>query len=235
MWTWGDALLPDVIVLDPEATATMPAVVTTGTGLDAFVHAVEAAAGPTPMSVGCRPAAASQRSWSATTCRPPSLTGATSGREPLLQEAAYLAGTAIDGCGTGMAHAIGPRRWAACTSVPHGVAVAVGLEAALTWNIGARRPRPRGRWPRPSASISTVLTVWPRPTGRCGAAGGCRPPSRRSLEVGLDPSAVAATIVTEENLPMVRNNCRRPDDVTSGISPNATVAVWTALRTVTAA
>ena len=45
LWTWGDEMLPDVVVLDPTAVATMPHAVTVGTGLDAFVHAVEACSG----------------------------------------------------------------------------------------------------------------------------------------------------------------------------------------------
>ena len=61
-----------------------------------------------------------------------------------LQEAAYLAGTAIDGCGTGMAHAVG-HALGSLYQVPHGVAVAVGLEAALTWSIeGAPSALPLG-------------------------------------------------------------------------------------------
>jgi alcohol dehydrogenase len=43
MWTWGDELLPDVVILDPVATVSMPEWVTISTGLDAFVHALEAA------------------------------------------------------------------------------------------------------------------------------------------------------------------------------------------------
>ena len=45
VWTWGDELLPDLVVLDPVSTVTMPAHVTAATGLDAFVHALEAVSG----------------------------------------------------------------------------------------------------------------------------------------------------------------------------------------------
>ena len=41
----GDEMLPDVVILDPTATATMPAHVTATTGLDALVHTIEASTG----------------------------------------------------------------------------------------------------------------------------------------------------------------------------------------------
>jgi hypothetical protein len=49
-------------------------------------------------------------------------------------------------------------------------------------------------------------------------------------EFGIDPSALAATMVTEENLPMVRNNCRPPADDDVRHLAARTVAVWSALR-----
>ena len=45
-----------------------------------------------------------------------------------------LAGMAIDGGGTGIAHAIG-HALGTLAHVPHGVAVAIGLGAALDWNV----------------------------------------------------------------------------------------------------
>ena len=52
-------MLPDVVVLDPTAAATMPHAVTVGTGLDAFVHAIEACSGQRRNSIA---AASAQRS-----------------------------------------------------------------------------------------------------------------------------------------------------------------------------
>ena len=47
-------VLPTVVICDPELTATMPKVITAGTGLDAFAHCVEAFSSPHyhPMSQG---------------------------------------------------------------------------------------------------------------------------------------------------------------------------------------
>ena len=201
--------------------------VTTGTGLDAFVHAVEAATGQRRDE---RPAEPALRAAELVRDHLPAAVadGSDLRARAALQEAAYLAGTAIDGCGTGMAHAIG-HALGSLYHVPHGVAVAVGLEAALTWNIEGA--------PSALGPVATALGV--DLDGPDGLAASYRalwtssglPAAVATLpEVGLEPSAVAATIVTEENLPMVRNNCRPPtaDDVRN--LAERTVAVWTAVR-----
>jgi alcohol dehydrogenase class IV len=225
VWTWGDALLPDLVVLDPAATATMPAIVTTATGLDAFVHAIEAVTGQRRDE---RPAEPALRALELVSHN---LGGAVGDGSDLqvraaMQEAAYLAGTAIDGCGTGMAHAIG-HALGSLYHVPHGVAVAIGLEAALPWNLDGARAA--------FGPVATALDVdldglaacyrslWTR--SRLGAAVAAVP------EVGLEASAIAATLVTEENMPMVRNNCRPSTDDDRWELATRTVAVWSEMRT----
>ncbi len=43
VWLWGDEIKADDVVLDPEFTVSLPAPLTAATGVDALVHAVEAA------------------------------------------------------------------------------------------------------------------------------------------------------------------------------------------------
>ena len=168
VWTWGDALLPDLIVLDPEATATMPPVVTTRTGLDAFVHALEAVTGQRRDQRPPEPALAAVEL--VRDHLPYAVADGSDLRaRAAMQEAAYLAGTAIDGCGTGIAHAIG-HALGSLHHVPHGVAVAVGLEAALAWNVEGA-PDASSLSPRPSVSQSTT---WRARTDGCGPGVVCR-------------------------------------------------------------
>jgi alcohol dehydrogenase class IV len=150
LWTWGDELLPDLVVLDPTAAATMPHAVTVGTGLDAFVHAIEACSGQRRTSIA---AASAQRALALVRHNLPRVAtnGADLDGRQAMQEAAFLAGIAIDNCGTGVAHSIG-HAVGTLYHVPHGVAVATGLLAALRWNVeGApdAYTRPR-RWRPPS-------------------------------------------------------------------------------------
>ena len=133
VWTWGDELLPDLVVLDPASTVTMPSHVTAATGLDAFVHAIEAVSGRRSTALVTAPALHALRlvldHLPIAVTQPDDLDA-----RQAMQEAAFLAGLAIDGGGTGIAHSIG-HALGTLAHVPHGVAVAIGLAAALEWNV----------------------------------------------------------------------------------------------------
>src|SRR5262249_2734713 len=133
LWTWGDEMLPDIVILDPSATVTMPAHVTTATGLDAFVHALEACSGQRRNGLSAAPATHAMRLVVEHLPRAVDSPGDLAARQGM-QEAALLAGMAIDNCGTGIAHSIG-HALGSLYHVPHGVAVAIGLRAALPWNV----------------------------------------------------------------------------------------------------
>jgi alcohol dehydrogenase class IV len=207
LWTWGDELLPDLVVLDPASTVTMPSHVTAATGLDAFVHAIEAVSGRRSTALVTAPALHALRlvidHLPIAVTQPDDLDA-----RQAMQEAAFLAGLAIDGGGTGIAHSIG-HALGALGHVPHGVAVAIGLAAALEWNVDGA--------PEAYESVALALRC---PVGELpdllsdlvGAAG-LSVAVRRLAELDLKPDQLAAAMVAEENLPMYRNNCRLADDV----------------------
>jgi len=130
-WIWGEETKPDLVILDPELTVSVPPAVTAYTGLDAFVHAFEAAT-----NVKTNPGAQLYAhralvlisSALAVAVREP---GNLQARGDLLF-ASTLAGIAIDNCGTGMAHNIS-HALAGLVSVPHGLATALALEVVLPW------------------------------------------------------------------------------------------------------
>jgi alcohol dehydrogenase len=224
VWTWGHELLPDLVVLDPEATATMPPAVTAMTGLDAFVHALEAVTGQRRDERPPKPA------LTALGLVGQHLPHAVADGRDLdaragMQEAAFLAGTAIDGCGTGMAHAIG-HALGTLHHVPHGAAVAIGLEAALDWNVeGAAEVF------EPVAAVLGV-GVAEVPDRYRQLWTECRlPPAVAALPPAkLEPAPIAAAMVAEENLPMYVNGCRPADDQQREQLAARTVAVWQELR-----
>jgi alcohol dehydrogenase class IV len=133
VWIWGSETKPERVILDPELTTTLPPHLTAWTGLDAFVHALEA-------STNVR-----QHPWNNLYAHKGLglITGAleTAVREPenlaargdMLLGSAY-AGMAIDNCSAALAHNIS-HALAALAPVHHGLATALGLEVVLGWQV----------------------------------------------------------------------------------------------------
>lgn len=219
-WVWGEELLPRLVVLDPVATATMPPHITAATGLDAFVHAVEALTGRRSATLDPGPGRQAVRMVLDHLPRAVAHGDDLDARRGM-QQAAMQAGVAIDGGGTGIAHAIG-HALGTLAHVPHGVAVAVGLAAALAWNIegarGAFAPvaaaagRSAAELPDLYAELLDACR-FPAVIGRVGP-----------LAVAVDQ--LATTMATAENRPMVDNNCRPTDDRDRVVLAARTLAVW---------
>jgi alcohol dehydrogenase class IV len=224
LWTWGDALLPDVVVLDPEATASVPPAITAMTGLDAFVHALEAVTGQRRTE---RPAAPALAALGLVVEHLPRAVadGSDLGARAGMQEAAFLAGTAIDGCGTGLAHSIG-HALGTLHHVPHGAAVAIGMEAALEWEVDGMGA--------PFAPVAGALGVRvadvPDAYRRLWSASHLPGAVTALPDADLDPHAIADAMVAEENRPMYDNSCRGADDRQRADLAERTVAVWHSLR-----
>jgi alcohol dehydrogenase class IV len=135
VWVWGAVTKPERVILDPELTVSLPPALTAWTGLDAFVHALEAStnvrrhawndlyahaaltliAGALETAVG----------------NPQNLTA----RGRMLLGAAY-AGIAIDNCSAALAHNIS-HALAALGPIHHGLATALALEVILGWQAAA--------------------------------------------------------------------------------------------------
>ncbi|MGV1681698.1 iron-containing alcohol dehydrogenase [Sphingopyxis sp. NJF-3] len=134
-WFWADGLKPDLIVHDPELMIGLPASITALTGIDALVHAVEAAtnrnASPANNLYAWRAIALICEHLPVAISSPTDLAA----RAGLL-EAATCAGIAIDNAGTAIAHNIG-HALGSLAAVPHGRAVAIGMCASLAWNVEA--------------------------------------------------------------------------------------------------
>jgi len=217
-WTWGDELLPDLVVLDPTAAATMPHAVTVGTGLDAFVHAIEACSGQRRNSVA---AASAQRALSLVITHLPrvAVDGGDIGSRQAMQEAAYLAGVAIDNCGTGVAHSIG-HALGSQYHLPHGISVAVGLRAALEWNVDGEPAAYADAATALSTDVEQIPTIF---EALCADVG-----LRRALGVDVSMSAddIANTMCAAENRPMLDNNARAVNDDERRMLAERTVQIW---------
>ena len=218
VWTWGDELLPSRVVLDPAAVATMPAHVAVASGLDALVHATEAVTGRRTNAIVAAPACHAIRI--VLDHLPAAVAGDVDARR-VMQEAALLAGLAIDGGGTGVAHSIG-HALGTLAGVPHGVAVAVGLAAALPWNLAGA---PEAFVPVAAALGRTVAEL-PEDYAALLIASGFPAAVKRAGPLTVTAPDLAAAMVADENLPMYTNNCRVADDDERLALAASTLRTW---------
>jgi alcohol dehydrogenase class IV len=133
IWLWGEEIKADMVVLDPVLTTGLPAHLTAATGIDALVHAIEAAtnANANPANnLYCHEAIRLVVKHLRNAVEKPTDVEARGG----VQWAATLAGIAIDNCGTAIAHNIG-HALASLRPIHHGRVVGLALRATLPWNI----------------------------------------------------------------------------------------------------
>ena len=184
------------MVLDPELTLSLPPRLTAWTGLDAFVHALEACTNRkafTANSLTCHKALALIAGALETAVRQP---GNLAARGDMLLGSA-LAGIAIDNCGTAVAHNIS-HALAGLAPVHHGLATALGLEATLAWSIAADAGPFAAAARACGLDSAEALPAWYGDLmTRCGV-------ERRLPEAfkAFDAAALAAEMRAPENAPM---------------------------------
>jgi len=133
IWLWGEEIKADLVVLDPVLTTGLPAHLTAATGVDALVHAIEAATNGNANAANNLYAHEAIRlvvKHLRHAVEKPANVEARGG----VQWAATLAGIAIDNCGTAIAHNIG-HALASLRPIHHGRVVGLALRATLPWNI----------------------------------------------------------------------------------------------------
>ena len=224
LWTWGDEMLPDVVLLDPSAAVTMPMHVTAATGLDAFVHALEASSAQRRNGLSGAPATQALRLVREHLPIAVANPGDLAARQGM-QEAALLAGTAIDNCGTGIAHSIG-HALGSLYHLPHGVAVAVGLDAAIEWNVDGAPDA----YTTAASALGTSVADVPKVLRDLFTASRFPTVLARMPDLDLDARTIADVMIAVENQPMVANNSRVPDDDERLMLASLTVDSWRRLR-----
>jgi alcohol dehydrogenase class IV len=136
-WFWGSSLEADLALLDPELTVGLPPKFTAMTGMDALVHAMEAAtnrnAGP-ESDVAAFEAIRLVMKHLPTAVRDPKNLSARAG----MLDAAALGGLAIAKAGTALAHNIG-HALGSLAPVPHGHAVTLAMAATAEWVVEGNR------------------------------------------------------------------------------------------------
>jgi alcohol dehydrogenase class IV len=211
VWAWGDALRPRLALLDPKLSIGLPSGITALTGLDALVHGIEAATNRRGNAFTDAHALHAVRlvveHLPVVAERPDDLAA----RGGMLC-AACLAGLAIDGAGTAIAHALG-HALGSVAGMAHGRAVALSLRAALAWNAEGS--------PRRHRAVAEVVGLMPDPDdARLGPALAARYDQLlRALGVpvdvgwdGLGPrdaERLREMLLAPENRPMLDANARQ--------------------------
>ena len=201
VWTWGYELAAEEVILDPCLTVSLPVQVTAASGLDAFVHAIEACTcrqrNPFIDSFGLQ-AVRLGKQHLMNAIKDPNDLAARSG----MQIAATLAGIAFANTGTAAAHSIG-HALATLAGIPHGRAVAIGLDAIMAWNAEAA--------PEAFEGVAEALGGRRRAEDAAPAFRALIEETglERSLaEHNIDPKILAESMMSEENRPMLDNNGR---------------------------
>ncbi len=211
VWAWGVELKPDLALLDPTLSVGLPPRLTAATGVDALVHAIEAVtirrANPLNDATGLQAIRLVARHLKRAVEAPEDLEA----RGGMLI-AACLAGMAIDGSGTGIAHAIG-HALGTIGHVHHGRAVGLCLRVVLAWNAEAA--------PERHAAVAEAMGVARDGHGDRELAAALAPAYDAFLRsVGLpialsadglgekDTKRLAEVTMSVENEPMRKANCR---------------------------
>jgi alcohol dehydrogenase class IV len=214
-WAWGDRLRPRTVLVDPELTCSLPPSGTITTGLDALVHALEAATAPdaVPAAVASGTAA-----FDVVLETLPSVVSDGTDRSARAEmlDAALCAGFAIDLAGTGIGHAIG-HTLGSMISIPHGLAVAFGMWSCLDWGLETSSQGYQ-RVDHGDSLRERIRAMF--------EAIGFERELRRWVGGPLDAAEFEAELRREEHRPMCRNNARPVTDGDVGEVTAMVVRAW---------
>lgn len=204
VWAWGAELKPDIAILDPELTVAVPPHITAATGLDALVHAIEAATNKQRTDgndLWCLKAISLIAAYLERAVRQPDDIEA---RGAMLLASCH-GGIGIDNCGTALAHNIS-HAVAGLAPIPHGRATGLAMFATIDWVAEGN--------PDAFARVADAM-------GTSDAVNGYRNLVRASgIKVSLDgdgldlgnPELLARHMAAPANAPMRKSTARYPSD-----------------------
>lgn len=134
-----DYFLPDVAILDPEMTATMPGKVTAATGMDALTHAIECYVGLNPNPVSDALALHAIELIAQNLLQAVAVPDDLNARGAMLT-ASFIAGVAFNHSGVGIVHGIS-HALGGVYHIPHGLANSIILPFSVEYNLDASAPR----------------------------------------------------------------------------------------------
>jgi alcohol dehydrogenase len=208
VWAWGAEIKPDLAILDPELTVSVPAPVTAATGLDALVHAIEASTNRQRNAgndLYCHEAISLISAHLLRAIREPQDIEA---RGALLLGSCY-AGIGIDNCGTALAHNIS-HSLADLAPIAHGRATGLAMLATMDW-VAEGNPDAFGK-------VAVAMGEAEDPRAAVRAFEGLVRGS--GIKIALDgegfdlarPERLAERMAAPPNAPMRKSTVRTPTD-----------------------
>lgn len=207
VWVYGPEAKADLVLLDPELTQSLPAALTAWCGLDAFVHAFEAATNRWAHTGAKLYAHQALRLITGALTRAVASPEDMQARGDMILASCY-AGYAIENCGTAIAHNIS-HALAGLAPVHHGLATALAFERTLPWLVEADTPELKEA--AQACGLPDAADLPAFVTGMMDATG-----IKRKLPAGFDAFTgidLAREMLAEENRPMRDATIR---DITEG-------------------
>ncbi len=199
VWAWGEELKPDVAILDPELTVAVPPAVTGGTGLDALVHAIEAAtnkqANPGNDLYCLKAISLIAANLQRAVTHPDDIAA----RGAMLLASCY-GGIGIDNCGTALAHNIS-HAVANLAPIAHGRATGLAMRATIDWVAEGNR----AGFARVAAAMGAEdpVAAYDRLVRASGVDQATNLP-------GVTPAALAQQMAAPANAPMRKSTLHYP-------------------------
>lgn len=203
VWAWGEELKPDAAILDPELTVALPPAITAGTGLDALVHAIEAATNKQANAGNDLYCLEAIRLIAENLERAVHHPGDITARGAMLLASCY-GGIGIDNCGTALAHNIA-HAVANLAPIPHGRATGLAMMATMGWVAEGNRPG----FARVAAALGSDDPV--EAFARLVRASGLKISLADEL-AHLTPDLLARHMALPANAPMRKSTLRYPSD-----------------------
>lgn len=203
VWAWGEELKPDAAILDPELTVALPPAITAGTGLDALVHAIEAATNKQANAGNDLYCLEAIRLIAANLERAVHHPRDIAARGAMLLASCY-GGIGIDNCGTALAHNIA-HAVANLAPIPHGRATGLAMMATMEWVAEGNR----AGFARVAAALGSRDPI--EAFARLVRASGLRISLADEL-AHLTPEVLARHMALPANTPMRKSTLRYPSD-----------------------
>jgi len=140
----SELMVPRIVVIDPELTVSLPPDVTAHTGMDAITQLIESYLSRRPQPIPQALAESGLR-LALRSIETAVADGSNRDAREGMAYAAYLSGIALANSGLGLAHGVAAALGIHC-DVPHGLACAVMLPAALRFNRDVRQKEIARLW-----------------------------------------------------------------------------------------